>query len=454
MVTMAALVDVPDLRLRKKTEIATLNALIKDQDQDQDQDQDRVDALTKWYQSSSTETVNMCHNRIFNVLLDLGSAGVQAISDIGLLETIQKKMTSLPDRESGILLIRYHIATDHLDLATVLFHNLHQTNLTRKRHAQLLLQAYVNTNPPQWSDAYEVFRLMIDSYPIPGLIGEDVLPFFDPDPAARAVVTQVLDLILGQPIQLGDGSIPDSWLINPLLSVFSVPNTKEHPELSIIDFTAGQISLLMDNLDTAFKQKGKMVKPDLSCHYDYIIDGANVMFFIERKITPHSYKRISRLLKTLRAYHQNTYGVSPRMLLVLHRRHLDPPQKFRRLALSEIKFWQNNLDICCTPKGVNDDYYALLNAFPRPKALLVTNDKFRDHIFKLSSKESNLDLIRQWRAEKVIEYAMEPRDDGKVTLHMPSPYSFRVQKGVSGDYYIPICASDDTTWVRVHTSPS
>jgi hypothetical protein len=439
-----------DAPIRKKEEIVALNVLLKHQNQNQTQ------ALINWYQTSSDEAVSLSYNRIFNALLDLGSAGVQAISDIGLLESIQETMISSPNRESSILLLRYYISTDNLEMATTLFRNLHRTDvkLTRKRHAQLLLQAYVGANPPQWSDACEMFRLMVNSYPTPGILGEDVLPFLNPDPAARAVVTQVLDLILGQPIQLGAGSIPDSWLVDSVLSVLSVDAEDKSSELSIIDFTPSQVNLLMDNLDAAFKQKGAKVNPDLGTQYDYIIDGANVMFFIERKITLHSYKRVSRLLKTLQSYHRRTYGTVPKILLVLHRRHLDPPRKFRRPALSEIKFWEQNnrhLDICCTPKGINDDYYSLLNAFPRPKALLITNDKFRDHIFKLSGKEYNLDLIRQWRAEKVIEYDMEPRDDGKVTLHMPISYSFRVQKSPSGDYYIPICLPDEhqTMWARV-----
>lgn len=441
----------------RKKEIVALNTLLKHQDQDQ------VAALINWYKTSSSEAVSLSYNRIFNALLDLGSLGVQAISDIGLLVSIQETMISSPNRESGILLLRYYISTDNLDMATTLFRNLHQTNakLTRKRHAQLLLQAYVGANPPRWLDAYEMFRLMVNSYPTPGIIGEDVLPFLNPE--AQTVVTQVLDLILGQPIQLGAGSIPDSWLVDPMLSVLSVPAEDQHSELSIIDFTPSQVNLLMDNLDAAFKHKGTKANPctaaDFSIHYDYIIDGANVMFFIERRITLHSYKRISRLLKTLQSYHHQWCGATPKILLVLHRRHLDPPRKFRRAALAEIKFWEQNnrcLDICCTPKGINDDYYSLLNAFPRPKALLITNDKFRDHIYRLSSKEFNLDLIRQWRAEKVIEYDMEPRDDGKVTLHMPISYSFRVQKSLSGDYYIPICMPDErqTMWARIRTDPS
>lgn len=442
--TMSVSVDA----IRKK-EIVALNTLLKHQDQDQDQ----VTALINWCKTSSSEAVSLSYNRIFNALLDLGSVGVQAISDIGLLVSIQETMISSPNRESGILLLRYYISTDNLDMATTLFRNT-DIKLTRKRHAQLLLQAYVDANPPRWLDAYEMFRLMVNSYPTPGIVGEDVLPFLNPE--AQAVVTQVLDLILGQPIQLGAGSIPDSWLVNPVLSVLSVSVEDQHSELSIIDFTPSQVNLLMDNLDAAFKHKGTKANPcAVGTHYDYIIDGANVMFFIERKITIHSYKRISRLLKTLQSYHQH----APKILLVLHRRHLDPPRKFRRAALAEINFWEQNnryLDICCTPKDINDDYYSLLNAFPRPKALLITNDKFRDHIYRLSSKEFNLDLIRQWRAEKVIEYDMEPRDDGKVTLHMPLSYSFRVQKSLSGDYYIPICMPDEhqTMWARVRTDLS
>ena len=59
--------------------------------------------------------------------------------------------------------------------------------------------------------------------------------------------------------------------------------------------------------------------------------------------------------------------------------------------------------------------------------MLVTNDQFRDHIYKLSSKEHNLDLIQSWRAEKVIEYQYDPQQQ-QLLFFMPLPYSFRVQK--------------------------
>jgi hypothetical protein len=95
----------------------------------------------------------------------------------------------------------------------------------------------------------------------------------------------------------------------------------------------------------------------------------------------------------------------------------------------------------------NDDYYALLNAFPRPDSLLVTNDQFRDHIYKLSSKEHNLDLIRSWRSEKVIEYQYDT-DTQQLMFYMPLPYSFRVQRH-QGYYYFP-CKVTETgsEWYR------
>ena len=172
--------------------------------------------------------------------------------------------------------------------------------------------------------------------------------------------------------------------------------------------------------------------------YDYVIDGANVLFYIDRKICLRGYARITKMLNTLA---QHKPGC--KMLLVIHQRHFKQPDKWRQYALNHVIGWHKipGLSVCRTPPHLNDDYYSLLNAIPRTSCYLITNDKFRDHIFKLSTKDHALDLIAQWRKEKVIEYDFV---NGEVEICEPMGYSFRVQK-VNNSYYLPVKSTAGST---------
>lgn len=406
----------------KKHDIAALNQILKD-----GEGADKAEALKQWYTTSSDQAVKQSRNRIVDALLNLGHSGIRVINELGIIADSSNVGDS-------ILQIRYYIATNNLDKALQFFRSLPKSQ-TRKRHVQLLLHAYADTG--HWNTAVELFKVIVDSYPQPGVQAEDILPFLRPIDVkgvdAMRDRCKVLDLVLGQPIMMGT-LIPDTWGIEKI--------TEEAGELRKLDFTTDQLEQLTANLNMAFREKGRSLPAlDLTKHYDYVIDGANVLFYAERDNTVHGYRRISRMLKALRATVQVQERV-PSILLVLHERHF----KSRKPdALKEIKFWRSlkHVDICQTPQSLNDDYYSLLNALPRPECLLVTNDKFRDHIYKLSSKDHNLDLIGAWRQEKVVEYTMQPKG-GPVTLLMPPPFSYRVQKS-DKYYYLPTSAPSSSS---------
>lgn len=449
--TAASGVSAKELRIRYKQDMKNLSLILKDLETTSNLS-DKAKAICQWYTTDSCESAaSKSRNRVFNALLDLGKVGSKCIADIGLLESFQEVFSCSPDRESGILLMRYYIANDQTDMAAALYRS-QDRSLTRKRHADLLVKSYVSQGC--WAEAFVVFKDIIERYPCPGVCGDDVLPFLNPE--CTVPVSDVLELVKGQPLKLGESST--ELIVKWGLDVIDISVDAEAGSVpvSVIDFSVQQTSTLMDNLNETFALKGKHPKPDLSEHYDYIVDGANVMFYNELKITKNSYKRVSYMLRALRNYHkaQVPDRRSPKILLVLHQRHFTPPKKIQRDAKSEISYWEQNPDvtICRTPRNLNDDHYSLLNAFPRPGSLLVTNDKFRDHILRLSSKDHNLDLIAQWRQEKVVEYDMKPWDEGNIDLFMPIAYSFRVQHDDTY-YYIPYKMSENgrfTKWVRVN----
>lgn len=405
--------------------------------------------LVYWYRNSSQEAQNIARNRVFNALLDYGS-------DDPLIHELAAFMEKNINRETSILLIRYLIATDQLSKAKQFYIGLAVAK-TRKRHAQLLISAL--TDAEQWNDAIQIYELMIQRYQVPGITGEDLVPFLLRNFKSEALISRVIDPILGQPLNWDTGhDIPIDNLTGSLFGTDwgHIPDPSD-PQL--LDFTDEQLRSLINNLDTAFKQKGQHIpKIDTERQYKYIIDGANVLYYAAKqakrksdvKITVDSYCRVTRMLKALmNQSSSSSSSSSSSILLVLHERHFNPKGSIKNRALREIQYWKSLkcVDICRTPRGCNDDYYSLINAFMRPSSMLVTNDLFRDHILNLSSKKHNLDLIAQWRQEKVIEYDMGPRH-GPVLLKVPPAFSFRVQR-VEDNYYIPMPIDSDALWLVI-----
>lgn len=407
--------------------------------------------LTDWYHSSCEAATMMSRNRVFSALLDSMSVDTDMDMDTKLLHELANVMEQAGlNRETSILLIRYQIAMGQLDSARDTYMKLNVAD-TRKRHAQLLVTAYINAK--QWTSALKIYQLMIERYQVPGITGQDLVPFLNKE--TEVPVDKILDPILGQPVCLGSALDRGLEVTKGTLVTTKWSHSPGEDDPQLLDFTDRQLQELMSNLDTAFKEKGhNRPKVDLDRQYKYIIDGANVLYYAAKqakrksdvKITVDSYRRVSRMLKALMKLSSDA-----QILLVLHERHFDPKgsRYMREGALREIKYWGRLkcVDICRTPRRCNDDYYSLINAFMRPTSLLITNDLFRDHVLKLSSKNHNLDLIAQWRQEKVVEYDMGPRD-GPVLLTVPPAFSFRIQR-VKNTYYVPIVMDSPALWLAI-----
>ena len=389
-------------RRKTREEISCLNSILSNDTVD-------PDTVLSWY-ISSTNAKKFSTKRVFNILLDLSA--VDQARDIfpEIMEDVNK--------ETSILIIRYFLMCNKVDEAHEFFTSL-DSSLTRKRHAHLMMSSYISTGCVE--DAQKYFDVITERYI---LEASDITPFMVPS-ITTAIKHYVLSKAIGHPLKL---EIPD------LVPVYYSDLDSKPIKL---DFTESQRDSLMSSMNEIFVVKGQVPKINLDIDYKFIIDGANVLFFADRKICLNGYRRITNML---------THLSCGRVLLVLHQRHFKPNGKFRSAAYGEIKKWEanSNVDICKTPFGFNDDYYSLINSFPRTDSYLITNDKFRDHIFKLSKKTHSLDLVAQWRQEKIIEYDI---DHGNLVFKYPLNYSFRIQY-IDGKYYVPNKAegSKETLW--------
>lgn len=132
--------------------------------------------------------------------------------------------------------------------------------------------------------------------------------------------------------------------------------------------------------------------------YMAIIDGGNVLHSVNGKLNDQS---VSNLIKVIKQT-EKMFGKS---LLVIHQKHTKTfPNLISKLKSTSITYF-------LTPYNVNDDIFILwffLNIEPKP--LIITNDKYRDHVFYFETvnKKDNTNLsMSQFKhviAQQSLEY--------------------------------------------------
>lgn len=156
--------------------------------------------------------------------------------------------------------------------------------------------------------------------------------------------------------------------------------------------------------------------------YTAVVDGANVLYHGKRTLDTQSFTLLNALCHNL-----GFKGMKP--LIVLHERHKPHPMKSKR---SHSFFAKWSSAILWTSKGLNDDWFAI-GAALQAKAMLVTNDLFRDHIHGWATTvvgtltKTAQTLIHPWAEGRHMRYTIKPhsRDGYHVDFVMPSPIAKR-----------------------------
>ncbi len=119
--------------------------------------------------------------------------------------------------------------------------------------------------------------------------------------------------------------------------------------------------------------------------YNSLIDGGNVLHSRQGIITSESYSDLV-----------SVYNLSKtklgKSLLILHKRHLkNNPELKKMLDL-------NNIDYYLTPYHKNDDLFIIWYFLKlETKPYIITNDKFRDHIFTFETSKHIKHLVTQFK---------------------------------------------------------
>ncbi len=275
----------------------------------------------------------------------------------------------------------------------------------RKRVVDLILQSLVRTE--NWVAACQVVQRYILNGPFNASI-EDIQPFIfyckNPD-----ILNILLPQFVGQTLYLDEGNM------NLVLAPISLQRFNLADEAMLNDLyqrlpmKPGQA--LPTEVEQQIDLKGlKGFKGFKVPHY--VIDGANVLFSSHDGL-----KKLHTIVENLHLMNFNpnfNLNFNIEITIVLHKRHFQ--KNGQAASLKQQKFKKDiKMNIVETPYGVNDDYYSIFIAM-KNNCLLVTNDKFRDHIYHISPR------IQLWHKQTVISF----NDDG--TLNMPTPYTHCIQK--------------------------
>ncbi len=154
---------------------------------------------------------------------------------------------------------------------------------------------------------------------------------------------------------------------------------------------------------------------------DVFIDGNNVIYSYKGKVTNIGFNRLMKIYNILSTNNKS-------FVITLHIKYKTSFNKY----IKSKKFRLNMKNIYYTPYNHNDDWFFLYGAL-KSNAMIITNDKFRDHIFKLSSEDLISNDLSRWMDNNIITYVA----NHDVKLVYPSNISYKIQKN-SSKWHLPI----------------
>lgn len=387
-------------------------------------------------------TENKSNPKLFKVLVTrsidhlLNENNTDSALEIFKLTDITPPITS--DLSFGVLMLRYLTQINDISNALELYKTLLAAGKTRKRHLQIIIEKLISRGMN--SEAYDLYMTyMLDNYTVDS---SDIEPFLSIESDPEGIVQKILDTVVGQPIYVDPTKISSSF------PEFEPPYCPNSEKLQKLPLTTSDMEFIYQVFSDLYAKKGKtkayesLTAPD-SPNFTYVIDGANVLYHNNcGNIDINSYMNLDAMIQHLLSEEDST------VQLVLHQRH------YKKQPNNIIKIQQHwartkRLFLEKTPYGMNDDWYAIISAIMGSNTYLITNDKFRDHIFKLSKKKFNLDIIGQWRKERVIEYSIMTdslnASQRVVKFISPVSYSTRIQK-VGDNFMVPLTTDK---WIMI-----
>ena len=247
----------------------------------------------------------------------------------------------------------------------------------------------------------------------------------------RTISPELYNIIKNQKSRINECKVDNNGICNGI-------------QLKSVDLKSKEKNIILSNIENIYaKDKLKEITKykkflNKNKNINVLLDGANILFNTDRKITVNGYYRINTIYEYLK--NNNMYP-----LIILHQRHKDYLNK-SGISKNDLKYinllyknWDDNGDLYLTPYKMNDDWFFLYGSVYKQNCKVVTNDQLRDHIFKISEKEIHEDLLKKWIERRIVNYSFKYQDyqnEKTMKLKYPSKFSVRIQK-IGDTWYFP-----------------
>ena len=200
-----------------------------------------------------------------------------------------------------------------------------------------------------------------------------------------------------------------------------------------IDLTIDEKNNLQNNIESVYFNKNKdIIKYKqflINNKINMFIDAGNILYFQSGLINYNSFLKIDIIVKQL----EKDYNV----VVIIHQRHYNNLKKMDNKD-SILKLY-NSWKKYETPYHLNDDWYFIYGCLLNDKSFIVTNDKLRDHQFKVSEKTNINNTLAKLIDRRVINYDFKDKkyNINNIILKFPNKYSTEIQK-VNNIWHFPI----------------
>ena len=275
-----------------------------------------------------------------------------------------------------ILILRYYLLLDNIPLACNYLERLFEHRQLKKRHLFLIIDDLVQKNMIQ--KAVEICQFYLKENII--FDRKDIRRFltYDNSPLRQLLFKH----LIRQPLILNQ--IPNH------LAKDIIIETQPHA-LSKFELSDQEKQLLISHIINDTSSDNKLYDSFLSfCqsnNYNIVIDGGNVLYSYKGRKNQVGYWRLNTIISYLKKN-----GFQP--LVILHQKH-----KFQTDCL-----------IYRSPYGLNDDIFLLLAALTHQSTYILSNDCFRDHIFKYSIVIGSLNLLQQFELDYRLSYSFSQKN--------------------------------------------